>query len=139
MRFKKADKIYFVRIDSGEEIVAVLQKVCEENQIRLGRISAIGAVSQATIGFFEMNEKKYHSTVHNGDLEITSLLGNITTMNDKIYLHIHINLAGEDNRTIGGHLNEAIVSATCEVIIEEFKGEVSRKLDDDIGINLLEL
>ena len=139
MKFKKIDKIYFVRIDSGEEIVTVLQKICDENQIRLGKISGIGAVRKATIGFFEMNNKQYHSTVLKGDFEITSLLGNITTMNDKIYLHVHINLANEKNQTYGGHLNEAIVSATCEVIIEEFEGEANRRLDKNIGINLLQL
>ena len=139
MKFKKVDKIYFIRIDSGEEIVTELQKVCEENQIRLGKISGIGAVRKATIGFFKMNEKQYHSTVLKGDFEITSLSGNIATMNNKIYLHVHINLADEKNQTFGGHLNEAIVSATCEVIIEEFEGEVNRQLDKNIGINLLQL
>ena len=60
-------------------------------------------------------------------------------MNGKIYLHIHVNLADEEHRTFGGHLNEAVVSATCEAIIEEFEGEVDRFFDEKIGINLMDV
>ena len=139
MNYKKLGSTYFVRIDKGEEILSELKKVCLLNKIKLGKISGIGAVNRATIGFFEPAIKKYHPTEVSGDHEITTLTGNITTMNNEVYLHVHINLADSQNRTFGGHLNEAFVSATCEVIIEEFKGEVSRFFDETGGLNLLDV
>ena len=139
MKCKKMGNIYFVRIDRGEEVISELRRVCEEHHITLGKISAIGAFNKAKIGFFKLAEKQYHSNILIGDYEITSLLGNITTMNGKIYLHIHVNLADEEHRTFGGHLNEAVVSATCEAIIEEFEGEVDRFFDEKIGINLMDV
>ncbi len=45
-------------------------------------------------------------------MEITSLVGNISQMNGEVYLHIHINLANEENKVFGGHLTSAIISAT---------------------------
>ncbi|MDO9576252.1 MAG: DNA-binding protein [Candidatus Cloacimonadales bacterium] len=139
MKCKKMGTVYFVRIDRGEEVVSELKKVCEKHNIKLGKISAIGAVNKATIGFFDVAEKQYHSTILTGDHEITTLLGNITTMDGEIYLHCHITLAGEDQKVIGGHLNEAVVSATCEAIIEEFSGEVNRFRDETLGLNLLDV
>lgn len=139
MRCKKMGSVYFVRIDKGEEIVFQLNKVCEEFDIKLGKISAIGAVNKAKIGFFDFAAKEYNTTILAGDHEITSLLGNITTMDKKIYLHLHINLADDQQRTFGGHLNEAFVSATCEVIIEEFSGEVNRSRDETLKLNLLDV
>ena len=139
MKYRKIASTYVVRIDRGEEIISQLKKVCEENQIRLGRISGIGAVNKAVVGFFDSQEKKYHSRLLSGDHEITSLLGNITTMDQSIYLHCHINLADAGQQTFSGHLNEGWVSATCEVIIEQFDGEINRRYDETSGLNLLDL
>ena len=139
MKCKKMGSVYFVRIDRGEEIISQLETVCEENNIKLGKISAIGAVNKATIGFFDTTTKQYNKTILTGDHEITTLTGNITSMNNKVYLHLHINLADAEHRTFGGHLNEAFVSATCETIIEEFTGEVNRLLDESSGLNLIEV
>lgn len=139
MKYKEMGNIMIVRIDRGEEIITALSEVCEQEQIKLGRVSAIGAVDQAVIGIFEPALKKYHSTKFTGDFEITSLAGNITSMNGKPYIHLHINLADSDHHTWGGHLTEAIVSVTCEVIIEKFGGEVDRSFDPASGVNLLAL
>ena len=52
---------------------------------------------------------------------------------------MHIILSDSDYKTFGGHLNRAVVSATCEVIIEEYEGTLERYFDDNIGLNLFEL
>jgi len=139
MNCRKLGSVYFVRIDRGEEILSELKKVCIEHDIHAGKISAIGAVNRATIGFFDTERKQYHSTELTGDHEITSLSGNITSMENRIYLHVHVNLADNSNRTFGGHLNEAIVSATCEAIIEEYTGSVNRIFDEKSGLNLIDV
>lgn len=47
--------------------------------------------------------------------------------------------AGDENgNAIGGHLNSATVSATCEMIITVIDGTVDRYFDEEIGLNLFQ-
>lgn len=136
MDYKKFDNKYIMRMDKGEEIVQTLKKFCEDKNITLGYIKGIGAVNRATIGLFKIDTKKYVSTELKGDYEITSLLGNISTMNGEVYLHLHINLADEEHKTYGGHLNSAVISATGELMIETIEGTVDREFSENVGLNL---
>ena len=136
MDFKKFDTKYVLRLERGEEVVETLKKFCEEKDIKLGWIKGLGAVNYAKIGLFETKSKTYHSTELSGDYEITSLYGNISTMNNEVYLHLHICLSDDEYKTYGGHLNSAIVSATVEILIESIEGFVERSFNDEIGLNL---
>lgn len=136
MEYKKFGSIYVLRMNKGEEIVETLKEFCIENGIKLGWIKGIGLVNKATIGLFETKTKEYHSIDLNGDYEITSLLGNISTMNGEVYLHLHINLADHEYKTYGGHLNSAVIGATGEFIIETINGTVDRIFNEEIGLNL---
>ena len=89
MEYRKFGNKYVMRIDKGEEIVETLKKFCEDEQITLGWVKGIGAVNKATVGLFETGSKKYHSIQLEGDHEITSLMGNISTMDGEVYLTQH--------------------------------------------------
>lgn len=137
MEFKQFDNKYILRIDKGEELVESLKHFCQEQQIKLGTISGIGATNKVAFGLFETKTKKYLQQELNGDFEICPLLGNITTMNGETYLHLHINLADKEQHSWGGHLNKAYISATFEGVIEKIDGEVDREFSEEIGLNLL--
>ena len=139
MKFQKVGSKWIVRINKGEEILTTLKKFCSDNKIFFGTVSGIGAVNRAVIGLFETSAKEYHTTEYTGDYEVTSLLGNITTMNNEVYLHLHINLAGPDNRTIGGHLSSAFVSGTIELFIDAIEDKLEREFDETVGLNLWKL
>ncbi len=136
MEYQQFGIYYVVRIDRGEEIVAALKKLCEDEQITLGWVTGIGAVNDITIGLFETAAKKYHPTRLEGDHEITSLTGNISTMDGNVYLHLHITVSDDQYRTHGGHLTAAVVSATAELIVEKIEGTVERQFSTEIGLNL---
>ena len=136
---KKISNKYFIRIDRGEEIVSNLTEFCIARSIKLGRISAIGAVNKATIGIFDPLKKEYNSVEFKGIYEILSIMGNITSNRNQPYLHMHITISDSNYNAFGGHLNKAIVSATCEVIIEEFEGKLDRYYDEKTGLNLVGL
>lgn len=137
MIFNRYGNRYLIRIDRGEELVETLNAFCRENGLYLGSVSGIGAVSYVKIGYFEPKTKEYHAIEKEGDFEITNLTGNITTMDGEIYLHFHATLTDENYRAFGGHLNAAVVSATCEVIIDAVDGACERIFDEEIGLNLL--
>ena len=130
------DKIV-LRLEKGEEVIESIKKVCEEQKIIAGSISGLGATNHVVVGLFKPNEKKYYSTTHEYDFEITNITGNISVMNDEVYLHIHGTFANLEGRCIGGHLNKAIISATAEIIIDRVNGYIGRKFDENIGLNLI--
>lgn len=136
MEFKKFGHKYVVRLEKGEEIVESIKKLCREEGIKLGTISGLGATNRAVIGLFETSSKEYHSKELTGDMEITSLIGNISQMDEEVYLHIHINLADEENNVFGGHLNLAVISATGEVVVDTIEGTVDREFNEKVGLNL---
>ena len=137
MKFKKFGNKWVVRIDKGEEIVQTLKEFCQDNKIKLGSLSGIGAADRVTVGLFNTKNKQYQSQELIGDYEITNLSGNISTMNGEIYLHIHISLADSKYNAYGGHLTSAVISGTGEIIIEEIEGEIERGFNEEVGLNLL--
>ena len=138
MQFRRFGSKYYVRMDRGEEIISTLKKFCEDEKINLAEVKALGAVNDFTVGLFNTHEKKYHSNRFQFDAEIVSLWGTVTTMNGEVYLHIHMSAGNGEGHVYGGHLNSAVVSATCEMIVDVSEGTVERKFSDEIGLNLFE-
>lgn len=139
MRYQRFDDTYVVRLEKGEEVVNSLKKLCDKEDIRLASIEGLGASNHVIVGLYDLDQKVYHKKEFNEAFEITSLIGNISRMNDESYLHIHINLADENMKTFGGHLYECVISATCEFFIRVINGEVNRFKDEDSGLNLYDL
>lgn len=137
MKFKKIEQKYLIRLERGESIVESLTKFCQEQAINFGTISAIGGVDQATLGWYELTTKSYHWKDFSGNLEVVSLTGNIALLDQAPFLHIHTVIADENYQSFGGHLKEAKVAVTLEVIIEKLEGKVERKMEDEIGLSLL--
>ncbi len=137
MEGRKFGSKYVLRIDKGEEVIKCIQEFCKEQGIKLGIISGIGAADRVTVGLFEVSTKEYHSQELVGEYEMTSLMGSVTTKEGEVYLHIHANISDAKYQTFGGHLNSAYVSATAEIIIDAFDGEVERRFDEEIGLNLI--
>ncbi len=137
MEYSQFGSKYVVRFDKGEEVVATLTTFCKEQGIKLGSVRAIGAANEIKLGLFNTSEKNYHATTLTGDYEITSITGNISTLNKEVYLHLHITVSNHDLQVYGGHLNSVVISATCEMIIDVIEGEVDRAFSEEIGLNLL--
>ena len=136
MDYRRFGDTLIVRIDKNEEIVEQVRVLAEKEKIRLATVEALGAVDDFTVGVFFTNEKKYHSNRFQGAYEIVSLTGTISTMDGNFYQHLHMSAGDAKGAVKGGHLNRAIVSATCEMIIRIIDGEVDRYFDEEIGLNL---
>lgn len=137
MEYRKFKDTIIARIDKGEEILDSLKEIALKEKIRLADISALGAVREFTVGVFKTEEKQYHANEFFGDFEIVSLTGTITSMNGEFYSHVHMSAGNEKGEVFGGHLNRAVVSATCELVIRIIDGEVDRCFDEHVGLNLL--
>ena len=136
MDYRRFQDTLMVRIDRGEEITEQLRAVAEKENVRLAAVEALGAVNDFTVGVYNTAEKKYYSNHFEGAYEIVSLTGTVTTMNGAFYHHLHMSAGNDKGAVFGGHLNRAVVSATCEMMIRVLDGTVERAQDPETGLNL---
>lgn len=136
MDYRRFEDTLVVRIDKGEEITEQVRIVAGKENIKLASVEALGAVNEFTVGVFNTTEKKYYSNRFQGAYEIVSLTGTISTKDGAFYQHLHMSAGDETGAVFGGHLNRAIVSATCEMVIRVIPGQVDRVLDEEVGLNL---
>lgn len=136
MEYRKFGNTYIVRMDPGEEILTQVKELALAEHIRLASVQALGAVNDFTVGVFKTDEKKYYSNTFQGSYEIVSLTGTINTMDGAFYCHLHMSAGDDQGRVVGGHLNRAVVSATCEMVVTVLPGTVDRAFSPEVGLNL---
>ena len=139
MKYRKFGNVYAIRVDKGEELTEKLKELCGAEGIRFAQVSAIGASERAVLGVYDLGSQEYAREICDGFCEITSLAGNITTVKDEPYIHLHATLADQQHRIRGGHVLGLTVGATCEMFIRVFDAPVGRIHDDGMGINLWDI
>ena len=139
MEYRKFPQGYVLRLDPGEEIVSSLTRLVADENIQLASVSAIGAANDVTIGIFNTAEKQYYSQRCQGDYEISALVGSVTRKEGEPYLHLHITIGNPVTGQVhAGHLTSAVISATLELFLQVWDGQVGRKFSDQVGLNLFE-
>jgi hypothetical protein len=133
----KNKKGYVIRFDYAEDIIRGLKKFCMQNKISAGYFFGIGAAQKVTLSFYNLAKKKYQDKTIKKDLEIVSLAGNIAKLDNDLMIHAHAVLADSKMQTIGGHVKELEISATCEICLIPFAKKIVRKLDEKTGLNLM--
>ena len=136
MEYKRFGDTIFARLDRGEEILEQLKILALQENIKLASVRGLGAVDEFTVGVFKTDRKQYDANSFTGYFEIVSLTGTITTMDGEYYAHLHMSTGNEKGEVFGGHLNRAMISATCELVIQVVDGTVERRFDPEIGLNV---
>lgn len=138
MEYKVYGNVIVVRIDPNEEIMSCIEEVADKERITFASFSGIGAVKEITGGLFNPEKKKYEALCFEGYYEITSMIGNITTLNGNPYIHMHCNWANDKCKTYGGHVTSAVVSVAAEIFITTYSGNVHRSFNKETGFNQME-
>ena len=136
MEYRVFGKTVVARIDRGEEILDKLHELAEKEHIKLASVQALGATNDFTVGIFNTETRQYAANRFTGSFEIVSLVGTVNTMDRQFYAHLHMSAGNEKGEVFGGHLNRAVVSATCEMVLHLIDGTVDRRFDADTGLNL---
>ena len=147
MEYKRFGNKIIVRIDKDEEILEQVKKLALKENIRLAAVQALGATNSFTVGVYNVVEKQISAiegldrakeavNTFSGSFEIVSLTGTINTMNGEFYTHLHMSAGNDKGEVFGGHLNRAVVSATCEMVVDVLDGTVDRAYDPVTGLNL---
>lgn len=133
------EKTFVIVFAKGDEVVAGLQQFAEEHQITAAHFTAIGALRDVVLGYFERERKDYKRIPLQEQVEVLSLVGNIALADGKPKLHAHVVIGKSDGSAHGGHLLEAHVWPTLEVIVVESPQHLRRTYDAETGLALLNL
>ena len=136
MEYRRFGNQIVARMDRGEEILEQLKAICLKEDVKLASVSALGAVDDFTVGVYKVDEQKYYSNHFQGAYEIVSLTGTVNTMEGEYYAHLHMSAGNDKGEVFGGHLNRAVISATCEMVITVIDGAVDRVKDPVVGLNV---
>lgn len=137
--FKQDGDKFVLSINNHEEIMSVLAEFCQDLGILCGEVSGLGAVNTATLRFLNPETKRYVDKTFDEQMEISSLVGNISEKDGKVYLHLHANFGRNDYTVVGGHLLCATINGACEVVVTRFGCKMGRHFDEETGLNLYSL
>ena len=135
---REGRKTYVLVYEEGDEFISGLQGFAEQHALAASHVSAIGAFKHAILGYFDRKKMDYLKIPVKEQVEVLSLLGNITLSDEGHKVHAHVVLGKSDASTIGGHIIEAHVWPTLEVIVEESPRHLVRQMDAETGLALLD-
>ncbi|MGH8189561.1 MAG: PPC domain-containing DNA-binding protein, partial [Steroidobacteraceae bacterium] len=124
-------RTYVVVLDPGDEVVACVSQFAEERGLSASQLSAIGAFSSVVLGYFEWDRKDYRRIRIDEQVEVIALLGDVALKDGRPHLHPHVTVAKSDGSAWGGHLLEAVVRPTLEIVITESPQELVRRYDPE--------
>jgi predicted DNA-binding protein with PD1-like motif len=131
------EKTYAIVFNKGDEVVEGLLSFARQKKVQASHFTAIGALSDVTLGYFNWTNKTYEKISIREQIEVLSLLGNIVLDNGDPKLHAHIVIGKSDGTAYGGHFMEGHVRPILEVILVESPSHLHRKIDKETGLALI--
>lgn len=130
----------------GDEVLSGILQFAQEEGIVNAHFTAIGALSQAKVGWFDNRPRSKTDRSRGGykindipfQTEMTSLIGNITVFNDQVTIHAHVNVADENGIVMGGHALELFVYPTVELFLETDPTPLVKHIDPEVGLAVID-
>jgi predicted DNA-binding protein with PD1-like motif len=135
----QGEKTFALVFDPGDEVVSGLTGFAGRHRLAASHLTAIGAFSQAVLGYFDRDRRDYRRIPVTEQVEVLSLIGDVALKDGKPALHAHVVLGKADGTTVGGHLLEARVWPTLEVILIESPAHLRRRHDPASRLALIDL
>jgi predicted DNA-binding protein with PD1-like motif len=130
-------RTFAVILQTGDEVIACLTDFITRERITAAQVSAIGALSDAELQYFDWETKTYRKIPVTEQVEVASLLGDVAEADGKPALHLHIVIGRRDGSAMAGHLGAAHVRPTLEVIVTESPAHLRKRHDPESGLALI--
>jgi predicted DNA-binding protein with PD1-like motif len=134
---ENGERTYALVFDKGDTVLPELEAFASDHGITAARFTAIGAFSDVKLGYFDRERKDYLEIPLEEQVEALSLLGDIAEQEGKPKVHAHVVVGLRDGSTRGGHLLEAHVWPTLEVILDEAPAHLRKRSDVETGLALI--
>ena len=139
MTLKQVGNTNFVSLHKGQYVVEELVKCALHQHWTCGKLTGIGAVHNIELGIYDNEQKKYIKKQFPDTSELLSLQGNMSYVDNEPFFHLHVVLANSQYQCFGGHLFEAEVAVTAEIVVTTYPVLIERQMDDEIGLKLWDL
>ncbi len=137
---ERDQKTFALVLDTGDEFMSELTSFAKDKDLDASSLTALGAFSDARLGYFDMKRKEYEKIPVEEQVEVLSLVGTIAPKDDgEPQIHAHVVLGKADGTPRGGHLLEAHVRPTLEVVLTEPPEHLQRRIDEKTGLPLISL
>ena len=131
-------RTFAVVLETGEEAMGCLQTFVEKERISAAQLTGIGALSDARLNYFDWDKKEYEPIPVPEQVEVASMVGDVALSPEgKPALHIHVVLGRRNGSALAGHLAEAHVRPTLEVIVTEPPAHLLKAHDPESGLALI--
>jgi predicted DNA-binding protein with PD1-like motif len=135
---EETTKQYEVIFYQGDEAFSGLAEFAEKYHVTSAHFTAIGALNGATLGWFDPQRKMYKKIPISGQQEAIGMSGDIALYQGKPIVHTHMVVAGPDGTTHGGHVLEAYVSPTLEVMVTVDPVTMQKRFDPATDLTLID-
>ena len=132
-----AQRTFAVVFSKGDDVLKSLLAFAREQRLTAAEFTGIGALSDAILGYFDWQKKEYKRIPINEQVEVLALTGNIALADGEPKLHPHVVVGKADGSAHGGHLLEAHVRPTLEMIVTELPAHLRRRSDPETGLALI--
>lgn len=133
-------RTFAIVFETGEEVLTCLQSFVSDHRISAAQMTAIGAFSDVVLKYFDWETKKYIDNRVNEQVEVASLIGDVATApSGEPALHIHLVVGRRDGSAMAGHLGQAHVRPTLEVILTESPAHLRKFNDPETGLALIRM
>ena len=143
MRSKQVEeqpKTFVLIFETGDQLASDLKKFAKEHNLAGSSFTAIGAFSAVKLAWFNWETKKYEPSVElNEQVELLSMIGDIALKDGEPQVHAHVVVGRRDGTAHGGHLMEATVRPTCELVLRESPVHLQKQVDKEAGLALIRL
>lgn len=139
MRSVEVEGGWLLRLEAGEKLPGALGDFCRAKGIPAATAEGLGALTDVTLGYYDVATKEYARTRLAGSWELLSLFADVAEWDGALFAHAHVVLSGPDFTTRGGHLFEGTVSVTAEIRLWPISRPLRRRMDPEFRLHFLDL
>jgi predicted DNA-binding protein with PD1-like motif len=134
-----AERTFVLVFETGDEVIGQITQFASDQRLTAAHFVGIGALSQLTVGYFNWETKTYDHVPIAEQVEVLSLAGDIAEHRGEAAIHAHIVVGKADGSAHGGHLVDARVRPTLELVLAEAPAHLRKRYDPDTGLALIDL
>jgi predicted DNA-binding protein with PD1-like motif len=131
-------KQYAVIFYQGDEAFSGLQEFADNYHVTSAHFTAIGALNRATLGWFDPQRKMYKKIPISGQHEVIGMSGDIALYEGKPVVHTHMVVGNPDGTTRAGHILDAYISPTLEVMVIVDPIAMKKRFDPETDLTLID-